>query len=480
MPRSLRRILLQTALGVAPLAAAHPQRAAQSQEAVAAQTPDSSWSLQLCRMCPARRPALAVGQTFLTNVVVNRGDDWIGQQAWARVSPRSWASNFRLGWEWDENGFLVNMFAHPVHGAAYFNTGRSNGLTYWESVPLAFLGSFTWEYLGETHRPALNDFFMTSFGGVALGEVFHRVATSIRDNRKTGGVRTGRELMAFPFDPVGSANRLARGQWKETGENPADHDPGSYVFRLAAGARATVDTGVVENVLSSTTIVADLHYGNIFERPFVAPFDAFDVRLQASTDRGGLNSLRAVGRIFSKDLNSVDNWQRQVLLIRQRFDYVNNPAFKFGAQSLEFGLASRWNLLKGYRIRTEAMADAVILGALDAPSAGFGERTYDFGPGVGVKLSFELERNGVVYAGAHARTEFVHSVSGAQADHLVGIGGLEFAIPIARHLGIGLHTLYFSRRSVYSGGLQDDREYPEARLLLNWTFAARESQPPAR
>ena len=70
------------------------------------------------------------------------------------------------------------MFAHPYHGGLYFNAGRSNGLTFWESAPLAFLGSWTWEYLGETHRPALNDFFMTSFGGIALGEVFHRVATT--------------------------------------------------------------------------------------------------------------------------------------------------------------------------------------------------------------------------------------------------------------------------------------------------------------
>ncbi|MGE5802439.1 MAG: DUF3943 domain-containing protein, partial [Gemmatimonadota bacterium] len=186
---------------------------------------------------PKPRPVLAVAEAALINVFVNRVDAWAFQQDWARSGTRAWMKNLRLGWEWDEDAFPTNMFAHPYHGGLYFNAGRSNGLNYFESVPIAFFGSWTWEYLGETYRPSLNDWFMTSFGGITLGEMFHRLGATIRDNRATGFNRTIREIGALPIDPIGGFNRLVRGQWKGLGPNPPEHDPGAYVLRLGGGIR---------------------------------------------------------------------------------------------------------------------------------------------------------------------------------------------------------------------------------------------------
>lgn len=114
------------------------------------------------------------------NFAVNRFAAWVAREEWARADFESWARNLRMGWEWDENNFVINMIMHPFHGSQYFNAGRSNCLRYWESVPLAFFGSWVWEFFGETHRPSLNDFFMTSFGGIALGEMTTRVTAQLR------------------------------------------------------------------------------------------------------------------------------------------------------------------------------------------------------------------------------------------------------------------------------------------------------------
>ena len=140
---------------------------------------------------------MAIGQTIAINTFVNRMDAWAFKDDWARSGTRAWGRNLRLGWEWDEDAFPTNMFAHPYHGGLYFNAGRANGLSYFQSVPLAFFGSWTWEHFGETYRPSLNDWFMTSFGGIALGEMFHRMSSTIRDNGATGRGRTMRELAAF-------------------------------------------------------------------------------------------------------------------------------------------------------------------------------------------------------------------------------------------------------------------------------------------
>jgi len=101
---------------------------------------------------------------------------------WAHVSPDSWRKNLQEGFDWDDNQFSNNQIAHPYHGSLYFNAARSNGFGYWESWPFAFLGSWTWEYFGETYRPAYNDWLNTSLGGIALGEMLFRASTMVTDN----------------------------------------------------------------------------------------------------------------------------------------------------------------------------------------------------------------------------------------------------------------------------------------------------------
>jgi hypothetical protein len=241
---------------------------------------------------PRRRTFAALSEAMLLNLFVNRMDAWAMGQSWAQTGPRSWSRNLRLGWEWDENAFTTNMFAHPYHGGLYFNAGRDNGLDFWQSAPLSFLGSATWEFFGETYRPSLNDFFMTSFGGVALGEVFHRVGASIRDNESHGGRRLFRELAALPVDPVGGLNRLIRGQWSAWGPNPPEHRPEAFVVRVLSGLRLTGDTTRSQRLHSSATLLVDLAYGDPVIQPYRKPFDAFTVRLQVSSTGGGQPAAR--------------------------------------------------------------------------------------------------------------------------------------------------------------------------------------------
>jgi hypothetical protein len=270
-------------------------------------------------------------------------------------------------------------------------------------------------------------------------------------------------------------NRAIRGEWSKVVPSRAPGDSVAFVFRLAAGERLAVDTGATETVLRSSTLVADLQHGDIFDGTFTWPFDIFDVRLQISPKAGGLNLLRASGSVFARSLNSPSSWHRHMLVVNQRFDYMNNRAFKFGAQSVEVGIASRWSLTRGFAVRTDVFADAVILGALDAPASGSGERDYDFGPGAGLRLDASLERDGITYLSFLGRSEYVHSVSGAAADHIAAFGGFEAVLPVARGIGLAGHFRYFNRRSRYADGTVDDREYPEVRLMLLWTLAARPS-----
>ncbi len=468
-------MLLRHGLRLAPLRAALALLAgagtAAELHAQAAPRPASDTAAAASR---SKRPGRAVAQALAVNLVVNRVDAWVFGQDWAKAGPRSWSRNLREGWEWDEDAFRTNMFSHPYHGALYFNSARANGLSYWEAVPITFLGSWTWEYFGETYRPSLNDFFMTSFGGITLGEVFHRLSRTIRDNRATGSSRFGRELAAAPFDPVGGLQRLLSGAATRNAPNPEEHRPEGYVFRLLTGLRVTGDADVADSSARSATLVADMQYGDPLLTPYRVPFDVFSVRLQASTE-GGLNLLRATGRLFVHAFKDTASSNHHVLAINQRYDYLSNPSQSFGAQSFEAGVYSRWRLPAEFRIRSQLFASAIALGAIDAPDAGIGNRRYDFGPGAGTRGELGLERRGVTYVTLWGRSEYLHSVSGASADHVANFGGFEIMVPVRRSLGVGLHTGYFSRRSRYSGLTEEQRQFVELRLFLALTSAGRPS-----
>lgn len=425
--------------------------------------PEDSLALQ----APSRA-LRGIGTGLLVNVVVNRFDRWVLREDFARVTPASWWRNLRLGWEWDENQFGTNMFAHPYHGSLYFNGGRHNGLSYWESIPLAFIGSWTWEHLGERHRPSLNDFVMTSFGGIALGEIFGRIGAGIRQAAPGTPAPLWRELVALPFDPIGSLDRLTGGRGRRTHRTMMAH-PDAFMLRTYTGMRITGDREVSDSSARSLTALIDFLYGDPLDTPYTAPFDVFAIRGQVSSG-GGLHQLRATGRLYGRNITRQTARHRHQLTVNQRFEYIDNPAQRYGGQSVEVGFNSRWRLSNTLGVRTQAFGNAILLGAIDAPDAGVGERDYDFGPGLGVRLEGVLELRGLPVVAAYAQTEYVRSVSGATADHLAHFGGFEFTVPVARDFGIGIHTGYFNRLSRYSDRPDQRREYPEVRLISTWTL----------
>jgi hypothetical protein len=421
--------------------------------------------------CAPRRSGLAVGQTLGVNLFVNRLDAWVLGEETQRVSFETWARNLRQGWEWDENGFSTNLFSHPFHGAQYFNAGRSNCLSFWSSIPLVFLGSWTWEYFGETNRPSLNDFFMTSLGGIALGEMTHRLAATIRDERATGSARISREIIAMLVDPVAGINRLFRGDWKRVGPNPPGHDPQAFDVQFKLGGRwvGQDTTGVCE---FCPTLLIDVHYGDPFDESFEKPFDVFQVHAQVSPDGGGLNALEAAGRLYEINLNSRDSRRRHALTVTQRFAYQSySEVFDYGAQSLEVGLLSRLPLPRQWQLHSRFTGDVVIMGAVGAPLGGVGERTYDFGPGAGFGTEFEFWRRGTRILSLRNRAEYLYTVSGVPAEHLVTFSKFELEVPVARGVGLGFAADVNTRTSSYDDLDDDTREFAEIRFFLSWRLS---------
>ena len=200
-----------------------------------------------CEGCPRRSVGRAFFQTTMINVFYEAANLIRGQDT-AKITPKTWWDNMAQGWVWDLDDFVVNQVGHPYQGNNYFTSGRSNGLSFYESAALTAFGSSTWEYFGETNLASVNDFINTTLGGIALGEMFYRAAWLVRDTRATGRGRLWREIGATVLDPVTGYNRFRTGDATRVYDKPADMVPSTLagfasawraLARLARPARST-------------------------------------------------------------------------------------------------------------------------------------------------------------------------------------------------------------------------------------------------
>ena len=80
-------------------------------------------------------------------------------------------------YRFDNNHFPMNFLAHPLSGAAFYGVPRSNGLSMPLSAIYGIVTSFLWEFVIEfKERFSINDSITTPIGGIAIGEVFHRLS----------------------------------------------------------------------------------------------------------------------------------------------------------------------------------------------------------------------------------------------------------------------------------------------------------------
>lgn len=159
-----------------------------------------------------KRFGVAVSELAVIQFIPWANAKWIQKPGWANVNADIWWYNIEHGWEYDGDSFVTNNFTHPYHGNFYFNTARTNGFNFWESIPFAFGGSLLWEYFAEIYRPAFNDWINTSVSGFNLGEMTYRVANLITDNTARGSDRVWQEIFAGIINPVRVFNRMISGE----------------------------------------------------------------------------------------------------------------------------------------------------------------------------------------------------------------------------------------------------------------------------
>ena len=455
-------------------------------DSLAAKLKQAPWMIEgrACEGCPPRRVGKAFLQTTYVNVIYELANLARGQVT-ARITPATWWANMQRGWVWDLDDFLVNQIGHPYQGSNYFNTGRSNGLSFWESAGATAFGSGTWEYFGETNHASLNDLINTTLGGIALGEMFHRTAWLVRKPGAMGRRRLISEIAATAIDPITGVNRFLSGDSSRVSEKPAEFVPirlGGYASAgvLWRGSNTRAFEGSGEPFLET-----DLLYGDPTDGHTRTPYDAFAVRLRFGGG-GAFSEARVRGRLLGQPFKN-GRFQLNVL---QAYDFSQNKAYQFGAQSFEVQGAFTGQTSTRTSAWVSGWGGLTALGAVDSLPPGVtapveeptddagqgvseGPRNYDYGPGSTFGAAATFMRDGRMFAAVRYESHHLYSLDGIRANHLLQQFRLDLLVPLRGPLGIGVAGEYFHRKTYYQDGNPPAKlHFPQFRAFLTWRVAS--------
>ena len=341
------------------------------------------------------------------NVGVQLFDRYALNSDFAQTTLNSLKRNFTDGMVWDNDFFITNLFAHPYHGNLYFNAARSNGLSFWESAPYALGGSAMWEFLGETEPPAINDIIATTCGGIAIGEMTHRLSRTVLDDRDRGGSRFLREAAATIINPIQGLHRIFSGDaWRVRSDHYRYHDFSKIPVDMSfsVGWRYLADNGALFRGIHAPYVNITLMYGTPVDgERHTTPYDFFDLEMNAAFGGGQpfVNTLNIVGRLWSTPILDKKDMAGE-FGIYQHFNYYDAKPIEDGSELTPYRISEAAGFGPGFSLslpQTGAMTkleqriftSGILLGGTKSDYFNVIERDYNMGSGFSVKSKTQIE-----------------------------------------------------------------------------------------
>jgi len=409
---------------------------------------------------------VALGQVTAMNGLVWGFDYLVQRKEVFQISPKTFTTNLGRVPEWDTNTFGTNQLMHPYNGAMFYGAARSEGFSPLASAAFTLVGSAQWEWMWETVNPSANDLYMTTLGGITLGESLGRLSAGLRQNRSRGLIGIGQGILAGFLDPGGSINRGVLG-----GTTPREFLRPSIANRIMIGASTGPGSGAHaddQRVTPSGTrgvFRLEIEYGDRFAAKKPSFFDAFelDFQISGSPSSVSIDELRVRGVLFTGPRDQTGRGQSATYL-DQEFEFSRNPAYSLGTQSFNVSYRYRYTTRSGqWELGARADARALPLAGVSSEHAngelarkgvcsepsGEIDRNYDYGSGVGAHLAGSVRRSGREVLQVSYGTFWVRTFSGADGSHLLQEIRVRGTLPITRGWALSAGWEMQSRDSRY-------------------------------
>lgn len=324
----------------------------------------------------------------------------------------TWKNLTDSKWMVDTDPFGTNQFLHPYGGSIYYGIARSTGLNFWESFGYAAVGSFIWEFAGETGAPSINDQITTPIAGTFLGEPLFRMASLLLES---DGGRPGflQELGAAVLSPPTGFNRLVFGN-RFDAVFPSHSPAVSTRFQLGAGVNTHLH-GPATSSFKENQAIADFRiaYG-MPGKPgysYTRPFDYFDFEFTASTANTFENIITR-GLLVGAPYAVGDSY-RGVWGLYGTYDYIAPQVFRVSSTALSLGTTAQWWLSQSVALQGTALG-GVGYGAAGTIH-GSGERDYHYGATPQGVLDLRLILGGLAVLSVTAHEYYVSGLGSTES-----------------------------------------------------------------
>jgi hypothetical protein len=405
---------------------------------------------QYSKKSPLWRPIVGVIQG---NLVLCAFNYYILRSDFCNIGWQSIKNNWVNGWEWDTDRFGMNFLHHPYSGGIAFNQSRVRGYNFYESVPFAFGGSLMWEQFMENTRPSYNDLINTTITGAFLGEMMYRLSSNILDDRRSGGKRILREILAAIVDPPRFLERLENGKLNRvTMKEIYQKEP--LNISIYSGIKNVNNGTSFWKGVNSMVINLNMIYGNPFEDRTRKPFDFFKVRGDLTLGAGGkiVDNVIGYGILFGKNIKKKK--ADMLFGVFQHYDYWDSKLFELGTIGFGGGVLHRLEVSKTTNIVSQVHLGIVPLAGISSPYADIEERNYNYSGGAEAKLEVAFNIAGWVTVTPAYYFYALHTYVGAYGNNLVGIFRPRIAVQLTNSLAVGFEFLQYTKDAYL-------RDYPD-------------------
>ena len=371
----------------------------------------------------------------------------------------SMQTNCTSKWVWDQDEFSVNHLGHPYQGSFYFVAGRANGLSFSESALVALFGSVTWELFYETETPSWNDLVLTPTGGIAVGEMLHRLYLEAEARHIPG---------SFVISPMDAFNGLVTGE-KSRHQGSGIH---SGELGLKAGFMnkwSDYDENRNKDIPESS-VAFNIGYGLVYGDPFAhatrTPYSHFTQEL-AMTFAENYHSVVFFSDGLLASFAPVDDDERRTTVgMSLHYDFLFTSHINFATTAVGLTVKHERTYSNDAVVRIQAhvswmpvaASDCIFLRYGNAPEPAEGEerRDYDLATGPSVKFSIAASqpvagslRFSCVWYGMKTIPASVPDY-GSGGKSMITIVDVSYEHNLNEELALGLSNSFFWKLCSYS------------------------------
>ena len=343
-----------------------------------------------------KNPYLALGEILTINMGVWAFDRFDARSDFSYISGETIKRNFETGFVWDNYHIGTNFIMHPYHGSLYFNTARSNGFNYFESVPFTMIGSLMWECFLEIEPPSINDLITTTFVGSMFGEITYRLSNRVLNNSARGANRVFREIFAGIISPIHEVNRIISGEaWRRSNTTISSRVPIDLNF--SAGIN-WLKPQFGKGYQPFAEISAKLDY-NPQMIEIEQPFDWFSIDIRFCTGHKSfyVSKMGVTSALWNKSY-SKKNGDEWGVGVYQHFNYWDSSVRKYQQTPYRFaqvlalgpGVCYKNKPNKNFSFKWSCYLTGIGLGGTLSDYFWVDKRDYNFGSGFSGKSNLSL------------------------------------------------------------------------------------------